>query len=196
VRKRADLETQIDECRKSLDNRKSVLVTVDEWDRQVEGQQVFEMFHGPLEWNESQGKEVIWIFIASGKTKEDLVQLINNSPKGTDVYRRLGNEKEYQLIIPALTAGDKVIIGAAKALDFKFVRAEATALMTIALDPSLDSCGAIEKRIRDIHRSNSGTKLLLKDHFLEVSELTQFYKRYEQIFTQLDKVIDIMVRLA
>ena len=194
---REEIERNIKECSDLLHNGKSLLVSVDEWDRTIGAQQVFDIFHGPLEWNEKEGRKIIWIFIGSGRSKDALVQLINESPKGPDVYRRLGDEPEYHISIPALTAGDKVIIAAAKALELGFARAQATALMVFALDPKLPTSSAIENRVRQISkRPTEPGKLIFRDHFLELDRWAHFYDTHEEILKPLEKGdIDIMVQL-
>ncbi len=191
----AGIQSAVNESKNALADGKALLVTVDECDRTVEGQSVMPIFHGPLEWNQTREWKVVWVFIGSGKTREDLIRKIRDEdPKGPDVLRRFGDEQECHITIPPLTGGDKIIIAAAKAAELDFVRAERIALMAIPLDPKLASSGEIDKRIRSVRRTVKGDKLMFTHLFPLAATSTDFYLRYGRFLNPLERLGSVDIR--
>ncbi len=191
ITSRTHLEKAVTQWKELLDNDKALIVWIDECDQKIEGDYVLYIFLGPLEWNVEEGKKIIWIFLGSGKTKEELIDRLKEEVyKGPDVLRRLSEE---HFVIPPLTAGDKVIIGATRAYNSGFIRAERIALMAIPFDPNLRTSGEIARRIENIRKNVTGNKLMFTHLFPFASTSTDFYQRHRFILESLESLgsIDI-----
>jgi hypothetical protein len=99
---------QVEEILSENDTR--VIAFVDEVDKKLPAEWPFTSMLGPLEWNEQQGKPVIWIFAGSrGISQEEFLAALNSEPgnPANDFINRL---RSPLVVIPPLTALDRAVI--------------------------------------------------------------------------------------